>query len=410
MPVFLQAFQAWTRRRPVLALLLGGLIGGVVYWQLIPPAPVGRPAVVKAQTLPGLGGERAVMEKTLLDVQKANEQLRLTLDEQQRTLHQLQQTQVTAERDRQAAAEAQDKHLDVMLKQAQQAQQAARQQAPAPRPKPQPKPTAIPVEERKAPNETPPGGAQKPALIHILRHDKAPSFAGLPPSITRAETPFLPAGSYAHGRVVTGVFATSRSGGALPVVFAVTREFSGPLQLGGPGVNARATALPIAGCLMLGKAQADLGSQRVIIQLETLSCVFPDLATFERPLKGFATGVDGTLGILGKLETHDSAYLAKTFLTSMLAGAAEAFRLAKQTTITTPLGGAMTTQGSHVGETAGFAALANASVQLSQFYLQQASQLLPTLWVESGVEARLVLQEGLSLDGLPTTTIMAGGR
>ena len=78
--------------------------------------------------------------------------------------------------------------------------------------------------------------------------------------------------------------------------------------------------MPIAGCLILGKAQADLASARVLVQLDTLSCVFPDGATFERPLKGYATGVDGTLGLPGRLETRDAAYLARTFLTSLDGG------------------------------------------------------------------------------------------
>jgi hypothetical protein len=40
---------------------------------------------------------------------------------------------------------------------------------------------------------------------------------------------------------------------------------------------------------------------------------------------------------------------------------------------------------------------------------QQASQLLPTLWVESNTPVRLVLQEGLALEGLPlTTTVLRG--
>jgi len=83
----------------------------------------------------------------------------------------------------------------------------------------------------------------------------------------------------------------------------------------GAGVALLATALPIEGCFLFGKAQADLASSRVIVQLELLSCVFPDGATFERPIKGYATGVDGTLGIVGRLEHRDTAVLARTFLT-----------------------------------------------------------------------------------------------
>jgi hypothetical protein len=264
-----------------------------------------------------------------------------------------------------------------------------------------PQPVAVPPAAAPTPEQS--------ARIRILRSDKTPSFTGPPPSATRADTPFLPAGSYAEGRVVTGAFASSRSGGALPILFAVTRAFDGPFQVRGPGLRPRATALPIEGCLILGKAQADLASGRVLVQLDTLSCVFPDAATFERPLKGYATGADGTLGLVGRLETRDAAYLAKTFLTSLMSGASEAFALAKRTVIVTPFGGTQTTVTGNVGEMAGFSALANASAQLSQFYLSQAEKLLPVLWVEAGTPSRLVLQEGLALDGLPTSTLVSTG-
>ena len=233
---------------------------------------------------------------------------------------------------------------------------------------------------------------------------------GPAPTLPRSDAPYLPPGSYAVGKLVTGVFATSRTGGALPVLFAVSAPFAGPFQvaIGAPPI---ATALPVHGCLVLGKAQADLAALRVIVQFTTLSCVFPDGHTFERPLVGYATGQDGTLGLPGRLETREGTYLAKTFLTSLLAGAGEAFALAKRTVVVTPFGGTVSTQNGNVGEMAGYAALAQAASRLSEWYLGQADKLLPVLWAESGMPVRLVLQEGLSLDGLPTTaTLMQGGQ
>src|SRR5712691_759661 len=138
MPLFLQALVAWSRRRPALALLGSGLLGWLIYWQVTPAAPVTRPIAAKAQTVPGLGAERAVMEKTLLDVQKENATLKGALQEQERTLHQIQQAQQAAERERQAAAQAQEQRLEEVLKRAQQVQRPS--PAPAPRPPPTPKP------------------------------------------------------------------------------------------------------------------------------------------------------------------------------------------------------------------------------------------------------------------------------
>jgi conjugal transfer pilus assembly protein TraB len=398
MPVFLQRLLAWSRRRPLLAFLGSGLLGWLVYTQVAPAVPVVQPRVAKAQSVPGLGAERAVMEKTLLDVQKENAQLKGTLQEQERTLHQIQQTLTTADRERQQQASAQEQRLEDVLKRAQQPQKVVQPPAPRVVATPQPPPKPLPVT-----SEAPPR-ADAANKVRILRSDKPSSFAGSPPAMNRAETPYLPAGSFAIGRVITGVMATSRAGGALPMLFSVTQPFTSPFQLQGTGRDSLATALPLHGCFVLGKAAADLGASRVVIQLDLLSCVFPDQATFERPLKGYAVGVDGTLGIVGRVETHDSAVLAKVFLTSLMSGAAEAFASARRTVQVTPFGGSQSTITGNTGELAGFSALSNAAAQLSQFYLQQASQLLPTLWVESGTAARLVLQEGLELEGLPTMT------
>jgi hypothetical protein len=193
------------------------------------------------------------------------------------------------------------------------------------------------------------------------------------------------------------------------MLLAVSKEFTAPFLLGGPGRAPQQTGLPIAGCFVLGKAAADLGASRVLVQLDLLSCVWPDGTTYEKAIKGYATDKDGTLGIVARVETHDSAVIAKAFLSSLVAGAGEAFASAKRTVQITPLGGQQAAVTGNVGELAGFSALSNAAAQLSQFYLSQASQLLPTLWLESNTSVRLVLQEGLALEGLPlTTTVLRG--
>ena len=123
---------AWSRRRPAVALLGSGLLGWLIYGHLSPSPPVARPVVAKTQTVPGIGAERAVMEKTLLDVQKDNATLKGALQDQERTLQQIQQAQQAAERERQAAMQAQEHRLEEILTRAQQAQRPP--QAPAPRP------------------------------------------------------------------------------------------------------------------------------------------------------------------------------------------------------------------------------------------------------------------------------------
>jgi hypothetical protein len=207
------------------------------------------------------------MEKTLLDVQRENAALKGTLQEHERTLHTVQQALATADKDRDAKAAAHEQKLEDILKRAQQQAQQPRPSPPVAKGHPTPAPVVVARTEPPA-QATPSPGVE----LRLLRSDKTASFAGAPPSVTRADTVYLPAGSFSEGRVMTGVMATSRAGGTLPMLFSVTKEFHAPFQLQGSGLTPLATALPIQGCFIFGKAQADLGASRVIIQLVVM-CV-----------------------------------------------------------------------------------------------------------------------------------------
>src|SRR5437660_540159 len=125
MPLFLSALLAWCRRKPLLALVGSGLVGWIVYWQMAPATPITRPMATKASTLPGLGEQRAVMEKNLLDAQRDNALIRQHMDEQDRTLKQVQQALAKTQQEREAADKAQEARLeDVLKRAAQQAQKA----------------------------------------------------------------------------------------------------------------------------------------------------------------------------------------------------------------------------------------------------------------------------------------------
>jgi hypothetical protein len=56
-----------------------------------------------------------------------------------------------------------------------------------------------------------------------------------------------------------------------------------------------------------------------------------------------------------------------------------------------------------VGKFAAFSALATASARIADFYLDQAAQLLPVVWVEVGKRVHLVMQQGITIEGLPAT-------
>ena len=88
------------------------------------------------------------MEKTLLDVQKDHATLKGPCKTRNARLHQIQQAQQAAERERQAAMQAQEHRLEEILTRAQ-AQRPP--QPPAPRPTPKPPPQPAPVVPASAP-------------------------------------------------------------------------------------------------------------------------------------------------------------------------------------------------------------------------------------------------------------------
>jgi hypothetical protein len=380
MPVWLRALLRWGRQHPGAVVFLAALGGLVGYWQLQPvrPAPP-RPTPAGAQPFTGTLPAQVSLESALATVQRENEQLKQILAEQQRTLARMERDQQTRQHD--YAAQAQ--RLEETLRQALATAELERQRAPAPV-------AAVPVR-----SPTPP---KPPPVLRILRPTKEPP---LPPApmVPAAPAPTwvqLPAGSFVRGRLLTGLFATTHAGGALPALFAVREAFTGPNQ----------TAIPLQGCLALGKAQADLASLRAIVQLTTLACVWPDGRTFEQSVAGYVTGRDGTLGVPGRLEQRAGAYLGRTFLASLVAGAAEAFAAAERTTQVTPLGGNQSAVTGDTGKFAAFSALSTASARMADFYLAQAEQLLPVVWVESGQDVQLVLQQGVTLEGLPATAAL----
>lgn len=389
-------------RHPGKAFLGVLVLGGLAYFGMFSPGAPAVPAKPATAPIPTIGVQRPLDSKKLLDAQEENIALRDQMQEQGRRMLDLQQALAKTTEAQKTQAQALEDKLAAFAKQT----QASAQQAQQAR-KVVPQPVAV------APPQAPPVSTPPPArpttegqLKFYKATEKSP-YEGTPPSSVSGQTAYLTEGSFANARAITGVMATAQKEGALPVLLAVTGPFHSPFQLQGAGLPPLATGVPMQGCFQQGSAAASLANSRVLIQLTRMSCVFPDKASWERPIRGYVVGADGTFGVVGKLEVHNGAALVRAFLTSLIAGAGEAFALAKRVTIVTPLGGTTTAMnGSQIGEAAGFSALSLAAAQLSQFYLQQASQLMPTLWLPSDSVMRVVMQEGLPLDDFPLTTTM----
>ena len=201
-----------------------------------------------------------------------------------------------------------------------------------------------------------------------------------PPPGTRPGGPWvrLPIGSTVTGELMTGAFATKARGDALPVLVQLRSAYSGPND----------TEIPLEDCLLIGKATADISSVRARVEAVSLSCVLPDGTAFERVVRGYLTGEDGTLGVPGKWEFRSGRWLAN-LLSAMGTAAAGVYA---DVAIAEALAGA---------NILGSVSTSDTTERIQEFFLQRAEEILPVVWVESGTPVYLVMLEGVTIDGLP---------
>ena len=238
------------------------------------------------------------------------------------------------------------------------------------------------TERREGDRQAPP----PPPLprLRILRPeggDAAQTSAAPPPERQPTGGPWvrLPVGSLVTGELLTGAFATKVRGDALPVLVQLRSAYSGPND----------TEIPLDGCLMIGKATADLQSVRARVEAVSLSCVLPDGTSFERAVKGYFTGEDGTLGVPGRWEFRSGRWLAN-LVSAMGTTAAGVYA---DVSIARELGSA--------GAILGDVGTSETTTRIQEFFLERAEEILPVVWVESQTPVYVVMLEGLTIEGLP---------
>lgn len=188
----------------------------------------------------------------------------------------------------------------------------------------------------------------------------------------------LPLGSTVTGELMTGAFATKIRGDALPVLVQLRSAYTGPND----------TEIPLEDCLLIGKATADISSVRARVEAVSLSCVLPDGTAFERQVKGYFTGEDGTLGVPGKWEFRSGRWLANLLsaMGTVAAGVYADIEIAKA------LRGA---------DLLGSISASDTTNRIQDFFIERAEEILPVVWVESGTPVYVVMLEGLTIEGLP---------
>ncbi len=366
MPNWLQGMVTWAKGNKGVALGLGGLLLVLLFFLLTPggrQGPVEPPEVEDdlfgGEALPG----DVTTAKALSEMQVTQELLRASLED----------LRVEAARNRRAA-QLQKERLDAQDRALRQRLDDAIESGLA---------EAVEVLAQRQPEVVVPVAAPPPRL-RVLRPGGASGSAVEAPGGQTDGRPAapgrwvrLPAGSVVAGSIMTGAFATKVRGDGLPVLAQLRTAYVAPNDY----------EVPLEGCLMIGKATADMLTIRARVEAVTLSCVLPDGTSFEREVRGYFTGEDGTLGIPGKWQHRSGAWLANLvaamgIVSSGVYGSVQ---------INEALGAAYVV-GDRSLETA---------TRLEAFFLERAEEILPVVWVETLTPVYVVMLEGVTIEGLP---------
>jgi hypothetical protein len=196
----------------------------------------------------------------------------------------------------------------------------------------------------------------------------------------------LPSGSYVKAKLLTGVEAPE--GKSYPVL----------LQLDFAYIIPNHKRLDLAGCFLIAKAQGDLSTERVQMQATKLSCVSKRGGMFEREVNGFvADDADNSFAVIGNVNTKQDRVAATAFLSSIVAGIGKAIQQAQTTQQTTPLGGAQAVITGDQAKYIGAGGASEAATLVTQWYLKQAQNLLPTINIGSGQDVWVIMQDQVDL-------------
>ena len=202
----------------------------------------------------------------------------------------------------------------------------------------------------------------------------------------------LPAGSWVRAKLLTGVQANSKY--SYSVLLQLDYAYTGPNR----------SKIPLQGCLIVGGATSDLSIERVIIAPHTLSCVRDDGESVQRPVKGFVAGQDSSNGLPGVFDSKQSKVFLAAALAGIVKGASEAYEIANtRTNVLTSSTGSQTVTKDFTGEFGELAVargLGGPAEMVTQWYLEQAKSLLPTIHVGSGQDVWIVMTDRVDVPDL----------
>ena len=191
----------------------------------------------------------------------------------------------------------------------------------------------------------------------------------------------VPAGSILSAFLLTGVDAptgTRASSQPVPVLMRIKKE----------AIMPNYAFADVRDCHLLGSAYGDLGSGRVNIRGEVVSCVLRDNTAIEGSVKFFVSGEDGKNGIRGTVVSRSGRVLAAAAGAALAQGLVASLDDSSSESVF--VGGSGDSGGAIDGASAGFDLL-------TEYYIDLAEQTFPVIEITNGRWVDVVLTEMLTI-------------
>jgi hypothetical protein len=205
---------------------------------------------------------------------------------------------------------------------------------------------------------------------------------------------YMPAGSMFSGVLLNGVDAmtsNAASSSPAPVLIRVKREAIVPNYF----------TVDVRECFVIASGFGRMSTERMEARTERLSCVRSDGGVIDTKLEGYIIGEDGKVGMRGRLVSRYGAMLSRAGIAGLLSGFSEAMKpsFVNQLQID-PTGQQLSTQpkASDVVQGGVYGGVSSTSKEISQFFLDMARETMPTLEVDAGRNATIVVLRGTSLE------------
>lgn len=212
----------------------------------------------------------------------------------------------------------------------------------------------------------------------------------------RSTDRFIPAGSYAEGRIIMGAktsAAVDAQSDPRPILIRVTGMAQGPI------VNGQHTETDTVGCTITASAYGDISSEQGHAKLQEMSCAISKTESKTVRVYGYI-GHRGSYGVHSEVVMREGDLAQRAFWAGMLANTGDSLGLLVGETSKSAVGTVNTASGiKDAGLNMFTGGMDEAGTQLSSYYIKRLEQIQPIIPLKAGTPITIVFMKEVALEG-----------